>query len=904
MITDSASTDINFDDDIALRLKRLTVNQLASIGIVRLVNGKSDEIICPHCGNGSGDSRTGLKPLDFTDYTKFHCFKCGQNFDNLDLFAMHFNLDISRDFKEILRRADILSQNISAIEPKPKEISTKESVKNSNEISPDELTLIQADIAESQKHLDELLIEDRRGLKLETLKHFNVGYLRYFIHPKSKVEGKKSSPSPRMIIPTSDSSYNAILVNSARTPANRKYKSMSAGKKQIFNSAAIVPDEIVIVVEGEIDAMSIWQAMDGKVNVCALGGAGQSNLTKFFRAINPAEYLNYKILILFDNDETGKTNSAKLVADLVKLGVPAVAKFLVDEKSKTDANDILREMKGDVLKEIIDEILTAAQVELEKALNEENADIVEDELERLKALPPSKERDEQLIKAINDRLYLTPQRKRAHMQWIADSLQENADLIFENDPNLDGLVGYDEFYRQYTFLKPVNWCKGDCTGEQWTDADDKELYYYLRRTYQNFKGAELIDSNLTHYSRKKSFHPVKQYLESLHWDKTPRAETFFSKFLNIDDTPYTREITLKWLLGAVSRIYHEGCDFQFALVLQGKQGIGKGYCLRMLGKKWYVALMDALDDSHALDTIQRGWIIEIAELAAGRKAELNAQKAFLSNNADTRRRAWGRYAETTPRHCVFAITVNDEHFLKDLTGNRRYKILESHSAQNEIVEGLTDDYVDQIWAEVFHMYQELFKDGFNDQLLRLSREVDIQAEEIADKHILDDGLQGEVEAFLEKPILPDFIWERLTKEERRKFIVDGHIIFPDYELNSRIRGQIKSPKRAQELIKQIDDWIRDRDNLVRRDEIKTNNGISFVQLTFYGTVQRESTCAAEIFNECFGNDKRKSTSRINETLTHLKNWKRDERQAKNFAGAYGNQKNQYRRDFSATPSDS
>ena len=356
------------------------------------------------------------------------------------------------------------------------------------------------------------------------------------------------------------------------------------------------------------------------------------------------------------------------------------------------------------------DVLTAAQFELETSREEiskrppktddvdkkaDDSDKVpaevntpNDELERLKALPPSKDRDEQLIAAINKRIF-RKRRQESAMYYVADSLQENADLIFSYDPLLDKLVGYDEFYRQYTFLKPVFWHKDDCTGEQWKDSDDKELRRYIRKTYQNFKGAELIDDNLTHYAGKNSFYPIKQYLESLQWDGTKRAETYFSKFLNVDDTPYTREVTLKWLLGAVSRIYHEGCDFQFALVLHGKQGIGKGYCLRMLGKQWHVSLMDSLDDSHAVDTIERGWIVEIAELAAGRKAELNAQKAFLSANEDTRRRAYARRAETIKRHCVFAISVNDEHFLKDLTGNRRYKILESHSAQNEIVEGLT-----------------------------------------------------------------------------------------------------------------------------------------------------------------------------------------------------------------------
>ena len=725
---DSASTDINFgddweniqpkfgvdpstdaqidfvDDDLKLRLKRLSVNQLASIGVVQLVDGKPDEIICPFCSNGSGDSHTGLKPIDGADFSKFHCFKCGHNFDNLDLFANHFNLDISRDFAEILKRADDLSQNISVANapvatPKVKELSQ------------DELALIHSDIVDAQAHFADLPKNEKRGLDDVTLIHFRVGYIAKWIHPKNRLKGYRIPPDRRIIVPTPNH-YLAALLKADRPFVEDGHKK-HAGNKEIFNVDAINAGEPIIVVEGEFDAMSIWQC--GFKNVLAIGGAAE--FKKFSQYLadkfpNKADRLALSVIILFDNDNSGQANSTKLQDDLFKLGIPSAIFFISDDK--TDANDILIHHGRLELTARLKKIVADSRDKFSQARDniltinvDSDNDNSNDEITALKALPPSAERNQKIIKAINDKLYLIPQRKRAHMAWIADSIQENADLIFENDPNLDGLVGYDEFYHQYTFLKPVNWREGNCTGEQWTDADDKKLRRYLQKNYQNFKGAELIDNNFTYYSDQNSFHPVKQYLESLHWDGVHRAETFFSKFLNIDDTPYTREITLKWLLGAVSRIYHEGCDFQFALVLQGKQGIGKGYCLRMLGKKWYVALMDALDDSHALDTIERGWIIEIAELAAGRKAELNAQKAFLSNNADTRRRAWGRRAETVKRHCVFAITVNDEHFLKDLTGNRRYKILESHSAQNEIVEGLTDDYVDQIWAEVFHIYQEL-----------------------------------------------------------------------------------------------------------------------------------------------------------------------------------------------------
>lgn len=880
--------------------------------------GKS--FICPVCGNGSGHSGDGVSISEFEDdndnpYFLYHCFKAN-DFDGR-LTDILKKLNTTYDWYKVLA----IGKKILSATPiyKP---STQ--IEPATVYSQEQLSMIKSDIKNFPLFLDDIPLADRRGLTIKTLQDFHIGFAKNWIHPKFRAKYEHYKGTPRIIIPTGDISYNAILINSARNADNLPYKSQNAGKKQLFNFDAVTTDQTNIIVEGEIDAMSIWQA--GFKNVVAFGGTAKnakkhaqkfiSRLNEKFPNIKPC---HFSFLIIFDNDSTGTAGAKSFVETLKKNGYPAVFRFLSTGTEKVDANDILMNDGDAALKAILENIIADAQVELNKLrdnlstknnVTDKNIDPPppkvdsnsNDELERIKALPPSKDRDSQLIAAINDKLYLTPQRKRAHMQWVADSLQENADLIFSYDPVIDGLVAYDEFYRQYTFLKPVFWREGDCTGEQWKDSDDKELRRYLRKTYQNFKGAELIDDNLTHYSGINSFHPVKQYLESLQWDGVPRAETYFSKFLNIDDTEYSREITRKWLLGAISRIYHEGCDFQFALVLHGKQGIGKGYCLRMLGRKWHIVLTDSLDDSHALDSIERGWIVEIAELAAGRKAEINAQKVFLSENATTRRKAFARRAETTPRHCVFAISVNDEHFLRDLTGNRRYKIFESHSAQNEIVEGLTAEYVDQVWAEVFQMYQTLFKNGFNDQLLRMSREVDLQADEIAEKHLQDDGLQGEIAAFLDKPILPDFIWRWLNKDERRKFFVDEHIKFDEHELNYRIRANIKFKNKAQEMINQIDSYLRDASNNVYADTVQVliaGQKSMRKQYTLYGNTTRNETCAAEIFNECFGNDKRKNTNRINEILSNLADWKRIETQAKNFAGVYGNQKNSYRRDKNA-----
>ena len=413
---------------------------------------------------------------------------------------------------------------------------------------------------------------------------------------------------------------------------------------------------------------------------------------------------------------------------------------------------------------------------------------------------------------------------------------------------------------------------------------------YLRENYtENFKDSVVADM-LTDIAHLQSFNIVKQWLENLpKWDGTPRAETLFVKFLNVADSEYTRQVTFKWLLAAISRIYFSGCNFQAALVLQGEQNIGKSYILEKLGGDFYGTLISNVDDTHAVDEIRGIWICEMKEMSAMRKADVNAQKAFIERAADTYRAAYARRAQKFPRHCVFAITVNDIEFLRDTTGNRRYWILQSSSKEFEIKTGLTDEYVQQIWAEVLFHFKELTADGFNSKILDLPLDLKIFAEKIAAEFTVDDGLQGEIAAFLDIPIPPPVIWKLLTKDEKRSFFKNSSITFDESEWLTRKTTYLIAAER-QEF-----DAIFEDGSYIRRIEIPRGRDNFILQIAIYGSVQRQETCAAEIYNEFFsGSDKRRLISKINGILHKLDDWILQSGQRWNFNG-YGNQKKIYRR---------
>lgn len=466
--------------------------------------------------------------------------------------------------------------------------------------------------------------------------------------------------------------------------------------------------------------------------------------------------------------------------------------------------------------------------------------------------------------------------------------QANYDLIFTYDPVLSGLIGYDEFKAAVVFLRKPIWNKSVEIFDTWTDSDDSNARIYLRRTYKDISGDNIFLDNLISYATKNRFNAVKEYFEKLpKWDGTKRAETLFIDFLKIEDTPFARAVTIKWLLAAVSRIFHPACTFQAALVLRGNQHIGKSYILERLGGKWFGSLVDNVDDTHAVDAIKKLWIVELKEMAAARKSEINATKAFLERSTDTHRAAFARNAETFKRHCVFAITVNDKQFLRDMTGNRRYWILESPLEEFECQEGLTDDVVQQVWAEVYAMFKSLTVNGFNDKILELPLEFKQQAEIIAKRFTADDGLQSEIAAFLEIPIPKPIIWNLLTPAEKRKYFEHNKLELEDGELCKR------SKILKDEALEEFD---AEYEKIDRREVPTGKDSAPNLVDVLRGRYYRQETCASEIYHEYFyGVDKRRQIYKIIEALDKMGNWLLvDDYRIRNFNG-YGDQKKIYRR---------
>ena len=402
----------------------------------------------------------------------------------------------------------------------------------------------------------------------------------------------------------------------------------------------------------------------------------------------------------------------------------------------------------------------------------------------------------------------------------------NAVIVLENDPVLKGKIATDEFASCGMVLGRLPW---DAREEKrrWTDVDDAGFYRYMEAFY-GITGREKLDNALLLVSAQNRINDVKQYLQGLSWDGVKRVDTLLPDYLGAEDTPYVRAIMRKSLCAAVARAVVGAVKYDYMPIFTGPQGIGKSTFLSILGKQWFSDSLTTFEGKEAAELIQGTWINEIGELSAFTKQETQVIKQFLSKTDDIYHAAYGRRTEKYPRRCVFFGTSNDDEFLKDATGNRRFWPVDVgvHPAVKSVWRDLPAE-VDQIWAEAY-AYWAL------GEPLYLPKEIELLAVEQQDAHKESSGKEGMIREFLEREIPGN--WEQTPIHQRKMFWASG----------GRAEGNIS-------------------------------------------LVPREKVCAMEIWTECLGGDpkyfKKGDSAEINGILSGIKGWKKNK--SKRRFGPYG-----------------
>ena len=340
----------------------------------------------------------------------------------------------------------------------------------------------------------------------------------------------------------------------------------------------------------------------------------------------------------------------------------------------------------------------------------------------------------------------------------------NFEIVMDKDDRFAGKIRFNEFAQQLYLCGNVPWEKED-NCRAWSSHDDSALFSLVQADY-GLKSRQDFADALKNVSMRNKFHPVRELLDSLTWDGKEHIRSLLPEYLGAEDSDYTYQVMRLWMLGAVSRVYKPGNKFDYTIILQGSQGIGKSTFLKQLAMddSWFNDSLDSLDSDKAVQSLTGSWIIELAELKslARTAGGVESVKRFLTATQDKYRIPYERRADTFYRQCVFAGTTNKDDFLQDETGNRRFLIVQTgvkKPSKSLFVPEIMDT-IKLAWAEAVHIWK-------NEKPQLILPEAYMQeAKELQETNMADDGKRGIILDYLEgkTQVCAREIWFEALKE--------------------------------------------------------------------------------------------------------------------------------------------
>tara|TARA_Y100000593_G_scaffold83521_2_gene157530 strand:+ start:32134 stop:34815 length:2682 start_codon:yes stop_codon:yes gene_type:complete len=332
-----------------------------------------------------------------------------------------------------------------------------------------------------------------------------------------------------------------------------------------------------------------------------------------------------------------------------------------------------------------------------------------------------------------------------------------------------------EYIADFHIADPVN-------GDVWEDIHTTSVRAMIEsengpgKTGYGFKVSDRdMDSGIELAARKSKFHPVREYLESLSPAPEAVAESLFTKFMGSPDTPYYREASRNWLVGAVARVYEPGSKFDYVPILHGAQGKGKSTFIRILACNWFGELKaDFREDAKLVEQMFGCWIMEMPELSSINRSQVEDAKAFTSATETHVRLAWARRSKVFKRQCVFMGSTNDERFLIDSTGNRRWwpievlvEMIDNHALLRER---------DTIWGAAVAIYKAM-REEQPEGVLDLS----LQSKEAREEALeLQEAARVETEVDHYANLIANYLDEKVRSENEDDFDINGPLRHREY----------------------------------------------------------------------------------------------------------------------------
>ena len=305
---------------------------------------KKSTYICPLCNNGVGADGDGMSIDPKGDKLHLKCFKCGFYGDLVELYQQEHHTDAAGAFQGLYEYFHIDIENDSPQKPTEttQSYTKAEAVQSTPAADQKPAEGQETNYNGYYKQMRENLTMPAaaeylsfRGISMDIARQFWLGFDPHWRSPQAIRNGKNPPESPRLIIPTSKSSYVARDTRQQLTDSEKRFAKMKEEAAGLFNTSALYNEKEapVFITEGEIDALSIIE-----IGGQAVGLGSTSNVKKLLEALKEKRTGNTLILCL-DNDEAGKKAAGELAEGLQGLNITYIRADIAG--GKKDPNEAL-----------------------------------------------------------------------------------------------------------------------------------------------------------------------------------------------------------------------------------------------------------------------------------------------------------------------------------------------------------------------------------------------------------------------------------------------------------------------------------------------------------------------------------------------------------------------------------
>ena len=633
-------------NDTIEKLKPFLLDYVEEI-TAKSINGGKDQYICPLCHSGTGSHHSGAFTV-YPDTNSYHCFACGANGD---IFNLYGEINHISDFKTIV---DELSAKYNILSYQPVTPNKKISKPAEPKQEKDYTNFFSV----AEQHLNQTDYLTKRGISPKIQQKFHCGYVPNFMY-------KGNQTTSAVIIPTSKGSYMW-----RSTTENLKRK---RGTAHILNPSAL-NSPYCFVVEGEIDCMSVDEC-----GFSCIGLGSTSNIRKIF------DYDTSKtvLIIALDNDKDGRRASVALANECDERSVPYIVAESDVWGDYKDANELLI---GDRAR-----LISSLQEHLKRATTLNKDQWLKDTLKRKQTSCTST---------------TTPINKKPMIDY---------ELFTESLKKQEYSIKYNQITHTFEFF---GFDKGE-SAEHLAENVPTILQDQLKKEYTHVS-KQLVMDYITRYATRNKYNPVLDQIKTTKWDGKDRIEEIYSIFRippeNTEEGKYSRIYIKKWLMQTVCALFNViECPFSLDIILifKGRQGIGKTRFFEKLALKSQFfgegICLDPRDKDSVMQATSK-WISELGEIGSTMRKDMDSVKAFLTKSTDEYRTPYGKASLHYPRMTSFVGTVNDDEFLIDQTGNRRFATI-------PLPLDLVIDYETQIkpfnslqlWSQVYEIIKDMDK---------------------------------------------------------------------------------------------------------------------------------------------------------------------------------------------------